>query len=88
MQKLFRIALFSGRKRRCMALGVTLWLLRQLRDAEAIELQHRSDFLDGLEWKPDGVSRCKYADAEEKCYSCEHACDTFETAIDDLEFAY
>jgi len=88
MQKIFRLALSSHRRRR-WALCLILWLLRQLRDAEKNDARRRSDFLDSLEWMPDdSASRCRYANAEEKYCSCEHACDTIESAIADLEFAY
>jgi hypothetical protein len=88
MKKLLLIFLSAGRKRRTMAVGAALWLLRQVCDVEKDELYRLSDKLDELGLDSEGVSRREYSAAEEGYSDCECALGFLECAIDDLEFAY
>jgi len=88
MQKLFHYFLTSRRKRRCIAVSATLWLLRLLRDIEKDELWRNSDLLDSFNSEAYARARREYNAVEEKYLSCEHALAVLESAIEDIDFAY
>ena len=88
MQKILRFILFSGHKRRRLAVGVILWSLRQILDFERYEMDHSSDMLDSFDLDPESISRSEYSAAEDAYSSSEYAAAYLESAIDDLEFAY
>ena len=88
MLKLFRSILTADRRRRRLAVGLALRLLRLLRDIERDEAYRYSDKLDEFDSGPQYVSRHDY-NAVEECYlDCESALGFLESAIDDLEYAY
>ena len=88
MLKLFRAFLSADRKRRCLAVGFALWLLRLVCDIENVEMDRYSDRLDEFDSDPQCVSRCDYIAAEEGYSECEYILGYLESAIEDLEFAY
>jgi hypothetical protein len=88
MIKLFQSILAANRKRRCRVAGLTLWLLRLIRDVEETEMYRYSDELDKINLVPEKVPRRDYAAIEEECFNCECALGFLECAIDDLKFAY
>ena len=89
MFKLFRSILSADRKRRCLAVGLALWLLRLVSDIEKDEMYRYSDMLDELDLESGYVSRHDYYNAIEEEYSvCECALGFLEAAIEDLEFEY
>jgi hypothetical protein len=88
MQKIIRFFLASDRKRRCLIVGLILWLLRLLRDVEKDDMWRNSDLLDSFDSDITGVSRSEYNAIEEEYTSCEYALSVLESAIEDLEFAY
>jgi hypothetical protein len=88
MQKIFRFFLASGRRRRCLLAGVALRLLRALHEIESEEAQQYSDRLDCLDYDGGGDSRREYLAVEDVYINCEHAANTLESVIEDLEFLY
>lgn len=86
MQKIFRFFLASGRKRRCLVVFVTLWLLRLLRDVENSDLERHSDKLNSFDFK-ETIS-LNYMAIEDEYLSCEYRLNSLESAIEELEFAY
>jgi len=88
MLKLFRAILSVDRKRRCLAVGLALRLLRLVRDIEKDEAYRYSDKLDEFVLDSTNVSRRDYIAIEEEYSLCECALDFLESAIEDLEFAY
>ena len=88
MNKLFRFILFSSHKRRRKAVGVTLWLLRQVFEIEKDEMYRYSDQLDCFDVKPVGILRHDYIELEEQYSCCEYVLGFLESAIEDLEYVY
>jgi len=88
MKKIFRLFLASGRKRRRLAVGAALWLLRMLRDVENDEMSRNSDLLDSFDSEFRGFSRREYLALEDGYLSCGHAASVLGSAIEDLECAY
>jgi len=88
MQKILRFFLASGRKHRCLMVGVILWLLRLLHDAENDEMRRNSELLDSFESENKDIPRLEYGSIEEEYLSCEGTLGFLESAIEDLEFAY
>jgi len=88
MKKFFRLFLTSDRKRRCLAVGAALWLLRLIRDVEYDEMQRNSDMLDNFDPEDRETSRRDYSVIEERYLSCECAFGVLDSAIEDIEFTY
>jgi len=88
MLKLFRAVLSVDRKRRSLAVGLALRLLRLVRDIEKDEAYRYSDRLDEFDLDSHIVSRCEYIAIEEVYSECEYTLGFLESAIEDLEFAY
>ena len=88
MLKFFRAILSVDRKRRRLAVGLVLWLLRLLRDIEKDEAYRYSDKLDEFDLDPQNVTRADYIAMEEVYSECEFVLGFLESAIEDLEFAY
>jgi len=88
MLKLIRSILFADRRRRRLAVGLALRLLRLLRDIERDEAYYYSDKLDEFDFDSKNVSRNDYTAIEERCSVCECALGFLESAIEDLEYTY
>lgn len=88
MPNLFRSILSADRRRRSLAVGLALRLLRLVRDVEKDEAYRCSDKLEELGMVSGGVSRRDYSAVEEECSACECALGFLDSAIEDLEFAY
>jgi len=88
MLKLFRAFLSEDRKRRCLAIGLVIRLLRLLCDIENDVMQHYSDRLDEFDSDSQDVPHYDYIAAEESYTECEYILGWLESAIEDLEFAY
>ena len=88
MKKIFWFIMVSGRRRRCHAAGLALWLLRQIRDVENGEMWRCSDLLDSFAADIAGVSLSKYNAIEDEYLNCEYAVGFLDCAIEDLESAY
>jgi len=88
MRKLLQTILSSSRKRRSLAVGAALWLLRLVHVAEEDELNRYSDKLEGFCLSPDSVSRRAYCAVEDRCIDCEFALGFLVSAIEDLGYAY
>lgn len=88
MQKLIHSILSANRKRRCLAVGFALWLLRIIHAIEEDEMNRYSDKLDEFDPVPDDASRRSYNAIESDCLDCEYAIGFLVSAIEDLEFAY
>jgi len=71
-----------------MAVGFSLWLLRQVCDVEKEETYRNSDRLDELDLNPESISRRAYIAVEDDYLNCECALGFLESAIEDLELAY
>jgi len=71
-----------------MAVGFSLWLLRQVCDVEKEETYRNSDRLDELSLNPESFSRHAYIAVEDDYLNCECALGFLESAIEDLELAY
>lgn len=65
---------------------MALWLLRQIRNAEDEEMQRHSDQLDCFDLKITDTIPLEYDAIEEAYLSCEHALDSLNSAIEDLEY--
>jgi len=82
-----QIVLSSGRRSRRLAVGMALWLLRQVRDIEKDEMWRCSDMLCSTD--PDaGIPRHRYELIEMECEISEYALAYLDSAIEELEFAY
>jgi hypothetical protein len=88
MQKIFRFFLASGRRRRCLLIGVTCRLLQALRDVETEAAQQYSYRLDCLDDDGGSDVRREYLAVEDDYINCEHIANTLESVIEDLEFLY
>ena len=88
MFKFLRFLLTAKRKRRRLALGAALWLLRMLRDIEYDEMLRYEDLIDKLDCSTVGLSQRKYLAAEEEWSICECALGFFDYVVDDLELVY
>jgi hypothetical protein len=88
MKMILRFILSLNRKYRRRALGVAVWLLCQIRDAEDVDLQRYLEKLYFLDDIQDSSCDYEYMAIEGECLSCEHARDFLQTALDDLECAY
>ena len=88
MLKLFRAFLSTDRKRRSLAVGFAIWLLRLVCDIENDEMNRYSDRLDEFDSDSHNVPLCDYNAAEEGYTECESILGFLESAIEDLEFAY
>ena len=87
MKKILRTILLSKRVRRNRLLMVSIWLLRQIRDAEHDERDRNLTRLECLEMELDEkeFESVRYRTAEDDYLSCEHAFEFLESAIEDLE---
>ena len=88
MLKLLRSFLTVDRKRRCLAVGLVIWLLRLVCDIEKDEFYRYSDKLDEFDLNSENVSRNVYNAVEEEYLVCECVLGFLESAIEDLEYAY
>ena len=88
MLKLLRFILSANRKRRGLAVGLTLRLLRLIRDIEKDEAYRYSDKLDELDLDSGDVSSRVYDAIEEEYTTCECILGFLDSAIEELEFAY
>jgi len=88
MIKLLRAILSADRKRRALAVGLVLQLLRLVYDIEKDEAYRYSDKLDEFDLDHQIDSRADYTAIEERCTECECSLGFLESAIEDLEFAY
>jgi len=88
MFRLFRFILTANRKLRGMAVGLTLRLLRLIRDIERDEAYRYSDKLDEFDLNLGNVSRRDYNVIEEGYSNCEGAIVSLDSAIEELEFVY
>jgi len=88
MLKLFRAFLSAKRKRRCLAVGLALCLLRLVCDIEKDEMYRYSDRLDEFDLDFQNTSHRDYIALEEGYSECECALGFLESAIEDLEYAY
>ena len=88
MLRLLRSILSADRKRRGLAVGLALRLLRLVRDIEYDEMYRYSDRLEELDLNSHNVSPRDYTAIEEMCSECECALGFLDSAIEDLEFAY
>ena len=88
MSWLFRPILSAARKRRCLVVSASLWLIRRVRDAEETELHRYSDKLDEFDFTFEGDYRREYDMIEGEYSCCELTLGFLRCAIDDLEFAY
>jgi len=88
MHKFFRFLLISNRKRRRLALGAALWLLRILRDIEYDEMVRYEHLIDCLDCVPNSVSRQRYRAAEDEWSICECALGFIDSAVDDLDLVF
>ena len=88
MKKILRYILSCGRGHRRYALGLTLWLLRQIRDAESDDLNRYSDQLDIFDTEFEEPINLDFTAIEGEYLSSKHAFWLLESAIEDLEIAY
>ena len=78
-----RILLPSKARRRTV--GVAIWLLRLVREAEYDDMLRYSDSLDDSDYDSD---RAAYLAIEDGYIISGHAWSTLESAIEDLEYVY
>jgi len=88
MSKIIRITLSSGRRCRRLAVGMAIWLLRQVSDVEKDEMWRCNDMLDSIDLDAGGISRHRYELIEMECEISEFALAYIESAIEELEYAY
>lgn len=88
VSKLLRGFLSASRKRRCMMVSFTVWLLRQVCAVENDEMLRFSDKLDEFNLNRAVVPKHSYIAVEDEYLNCECVLETLESAIDDLGFAY
>jgi len=88
MQKLFHSILSAKRKYRGIVVGVSLWLLRIVRNIEEEEIYRVAREMRAFDWESDSSSMDDYEALEEEDTRCDCALGFIECAIDDLDFAY
>lgn len=77
-----------SRKHRRRTMGIVLWLLWRIRDAEDDEMQRLSDQLDDFEFEMTEEITFDYAMVEDAYLSCQYALGYLNSAIEDLEYVY
>jgi hypothetical protein len=88
MQKLTHSILSAKRKYRGIVVGVSLWLLRIVRDIEEEEMRRIAHEMRVYDWESDSSSPDGYKALEEEDTRCDCALGFIECAIDDLDYAY
>jgi len=88
MIKFLRFFLTAKRKRRRLALGAALCLLRMLRDIEYDEMLRYEVLIDKLDCGADALSQRKHLAAEEEWSVCECALGFIDYVVDDLEMVF
>jgi len=86
--KMSRASMDARRRRRGLAAGLALRLLRLAFGAEEAEMRRCSDELDRLDLAPGCAPPRAYDEIEGEHSACEFALGFLRCAIDDLEFAY
>jgi hypothetical protein len=84
MKSISQSLLPSYRERR-RVVGVALWLLRQVHNAEQEDALRHSGRLDDFDF---GSDRNAYLAIEEACINSEYACGSLESVIEDLKYIY
>jgi DNA-binding transcriptional ArsR family regulator len=89
MKKILRTIFLSKRVRRNRLLKVSIWLVKQVRDAEQDEMDHHLARLEGLEMEMEEKksTRVLYRVVEGDYLSCDHALGFLESALEDLDCA-
>ena len=88
MQKLFHSILSAKRRYRGIVVGVSLWLLRIVRNIEEEEMRRIEREMTACIWEPDSSSQNSYDSLEEEDTRCDCALGFIGCAVDDLDFAY
>jgi hypothetical protein len=88
MHKLFHSILSAKRKYRGVVVGVSLWLLRIVRDVEEEEINRVAREMMAYDWESDSSSPDDYEALAEEDTRCDCALGFIECAIEDLDYAY
>ena len=88
MKKLIKSFLSAKRKYRGIVVGISLWVLRIVRDIEEDEIRRVACEMRAYDRESDSSSEDGYATLEDEDARCDCALGFIECAIDDLDYAY